>query len=465
MADPATDDKTDASAVAVEPEHPIDELVHKFVKQADSLEEMLPLTMLVVGTAYKLADEKYQQYIDDNKLRTARDGEQMVVYVPAAHTHRFRKLSNRRDLSGIATSNIPRVFVVSLISHLDTLVGGLLRALLKQKRELLNASERTLTFKELSEFGSIESAWDSIIEKEIETVIRKSHLEQFEWMEQKFKLPLRKDLPSWPIFLEATERRNLFVHSDGVVSSHYMKMCREHNFPACEHVKAGQRIEVTRDYFRRVHECVLEIGIKLCHVLWRKLDPGRRDSADQSLNDTCLQLISEARYRLAINLLDFATETLKTYSNDQGRRIFVINRVQAYKWSGETKKAAEVLNGEDWSACGLNFQLAVAVLRDEFAKAADLMKVIGPSSSPTKDSYLHWPLFKEFRKTEVFKSTFEEVFGEAPQATSLEVEHLDIHESEFGEPEAAKTAPTQEPPASPRDPPDNAQVTMEPVED
>ena len=426
-------------------QHPIDTLLQRFVKQSDSLEEMLPLTMMIVGAAFKVADEKYQKIIEENRLRTERKDEVTVVYVPAEHSHRFGKLSNRRVLSGIASSNIPRVFLVSLISHFDSLVGGLLRTLFKQRRELLNASERSLTFKELSEFDSIEDAWEFNIEKEIEAVIRKSHLEQFEWIEQKFKIQLRKDLPSWPVFLEVTERRNLFVHCDGVVSSHYLRMCKDHDFPMCEHIKAGAKLEVTRDYFRRAHECIMEIGIKLCHVLWRKLDSGSRDTADRSLNNVCLQLLTDARYRLATNLLDFGAETLKTHSSEQNRRIFVINRVQAYKWSGEAEKASALLCGEDWTACGLNFQLAVAVLRDEFAKAADLMRVIGPNTSPAKDSYLEWPLFKEFRKTDIFKSTFEEVFGEKPSTVSTESEHRDDAVTETTAPELVKQATPVEP--------------------
>ncbi|HSY92847.1 MAG TPA: hypothetical protein VK812_15845 [Candidatus Binatus sp.] len=421
-------------------DHQIDTLLKHFVQQADSLAETLPLTMYVVSAAFKHADEQYQKYIDENELRTVREQDRTVVYVPDNHQHRFHKLANRRDLCGIATSNIPRVFVVSLVSHFDTLVGGMLRALFNHKRELLNASERSLTFKELSEFDSIEDAWNLIIEKEVETVIRKSHLEQFEWMEQKFKLPLRKDLPSWPVFLEVTERRNLFVHCDGVVSTQYLKMCREHGFPMCEHIAAGAKVEVTRDYFRRVHECVMEIGIKLCHVLWRKLDPGSRSAADRSLNNVCLQMIVDSRYRLAMNLLDFATNTLKAYSDDQSRRIFVINQVQAYKWSGDQQKALELLGAEDWSACDLNFQLAVTVLRDEFVDAADLMRKIGAKSAPSKDSYLQWPLFKEFRKTEAFKTAFEGVFGEKPSAISSEIEQPDAPDSEVNKPDPAKEA-------------------------
>jgi hypothetical protein len=405
---------------AAEAEYPIDELTKLFINHIDSLYEILPLTMMVVAATFKHADEQYRKYVEDSNLKTTNKGGRTVVHVPIEHQHRYHKLANRRDLCGIASSNIPRVFLVSLVSHFDSLLGGLLRAIFYLRAELLNASERLLTFKELSEFGTLADAREFVVEKEIETAIRKSHLEQFDWMEQKFKLPLRKDLPSWPVFLELTERRNLFVHNDGIVSNQYMKMCKEYKFPACQ---LGLKLEVSRDYFRAAYECVFEIGVKLAHVLWRKLDPDTRSVADTNLNAVCFQLLSGQKYRLAQNLLDFATETLKTYSDDHARRIFVVNRIQAYKWNGDSARAQQLIDAEDWSACGLNFQLAVAVLRDKFNEAAELMKSIGLSSTLVhKQSYQQWPLFKEFRKSEIYKTTFREVFGEAPMRAEAETE-------------------------------------------
>ena len=42
------------------------------------------------------------------------------------------------------------------------------------------------------------------------------------------------------------------------------------------------------------------------------------------------------------------------------------------------------------------------------------MRMIGPNSSPSKESYQQWPLFKELRKSDLFQETFREVFGEPP---------------------------------------------------
>lgn len=40
------------------------------------------------------------------------------------------------------------------------------------------------------------------------------------------------------------------------------------------------------------------------------------------------------------------------------------------------------------------------------------MKHLGPKTSPTKSDYREWPLFKMFRTTEEFASTYQGIFGE-----------------------------------------------------
>src|SRR5690606_26404612 len=115
--------------------------------------------------------------------------------------------------------NFPRSLLVSLVSHFDAYVGRLIRAIYLRKPELLNSSERKLSFEELVRYDSIEAVREFVIEKEVESVLRGSHVEQFRWMERTYDVPLTKGLDSWPLFVELMERRNLFVHTDGIVSS------------------------------------------------------------------------------------------------------------------------------------------------------------------------------------------------------------------------------------------------------
>ncbi len=333
-----------------------------------------------------------------------------VIQVPLDSYRKFQKLREEIEKSVYSIKLVLRSFIISLISQYDAFLGRLIRALFLIQPESLNISERNITFAQLQTFESVEDAREYIIEKEIEAVLRKSHSEQFDWLKNKFDIKLHEGLNIWPTFIEVTERRNLFVHNSGVVTSQYLNACKMHNVELAEGVHVGVELEATPDYFKNVYESIFEIGVKLAHVLWRKVEPEDRERADKNLNSICYELLVANRFRLASILLDFATD-LKRYSSDQSRRTFIVNRAQAYKWSGDFEKAKKIITNEDWSAASDQFKLAEAVILDDFDRADDLVKRIGSTSdSIDKNAYREWPLFTEYRKSEGFLKAFEEVF-------------------------------------------------------
>jgi hypothetical protein len=214
------------------------------------------------------------------------------------------------------------------------------------------------------------------------------------------------------VFVELTERRNLLVHCNGVVSAQYLKNCAEHKAKIPKNLKLGQQLGVSPEYFNSSYRCIFELTVKLTHVLWRKLMPNELEYADSTLNDICYDLIENEEYDLAISLLDFATDILKKHYSDEARLTFVINRAQAYKWTGKKQVTLSLLAKEDWTAASDKFRLAEAVLRDDYSKACIIMKEMGAESKVNKSLYRDWPLFKEFRKRPEFHRTFQEVFKE-----------------------------------------------------
>jgi hypothetical protein len=176
-------------------------------------------------------------------------------------------------------------------------------------------------------------------------------------------------------------------------------------------VRLGAELDVSPKYFKLAAATLAEIGIKLAHVLWRRLRPEETDKADASLNNCCLDLIRDEKYSIAQTILDFAVQ-FKTFGSESGRKILVLNRAQAYKWLGQEKKAQEILAAEDWEAANEKFQLGAAVLSDHFSEAAKLMRRLGADTSPSKADYREWPMFKLFRQSPEFAAAYEELFGE-----------------------------------------------------
>lgn len=381
-----------------------------FVAQVDSLAETLPLSTAAIDAARNAQGEKLKRFVEELGLVP---GETKGRKIPTGQVLRLYEISKKIGSTLLAAQLVRRSLLVSLVSQFDAYIGRVVRQLFVAKPGILNSSGSTLTFQRLSSFGSLEDAREYVVEKEIESLLRKSHAEHFVWLEAKFGLTLRDNLAAWPLFIEVTERRNLFVHTNGTVSHQYLEVCRENRCAVPDDLRTGQLLSIDDDYFARAYECLFEIGVKLGQVLWRKVVPEQMSEADQSLAAVTYTLLSEERYRLACVVLDFATETLKKHSSDERRLIMVVNRALAYKWSGDEEMCQKIVNSEDWSATGLKFKMAHSVLLNDFEGAFGLMKRIGADGKDIeKDAYRFWPLFKEIRKSTKFAETFELIFNE-----------------------------------------------------
>ena len=281
------------------------------------------------------------------------------------------------------------------------------------KPEILSSSEKCISLAQLSTFESISGATDYLVEKEVESVLRLSHSEQFKYLEGRLNIPFNKDLMCWPTFIEVTERRNLFVHTDGKVSTQYLTNCRDQGVKLDSGVKVGSKLLVEQKYFETALDCVLEIGVKLAHVVWRKLQPDDRELADKALNGVAYELICNEEYAHAIEIHRFGTEVIKTHSTEGILLFMRLNKAQAHKWGCEEERCSEIINSIDWTAKDSPLKLARSVLLDDFGQAADVMRAIGNANPDVgKTEYSEWPIFKEFRKSTEFVEAYHEVFDE-----------------------------------------------------
>lgn len=382
-----------------------------FAREVDSLGSTLPLAMLAIRQVNRSATKALRDY-ESKHCEVREDGAKRTVTLTEETQHEFYKLFRSFERGNRAFELVPRSFLVALVSQFDSYLGALLRQLFLLQPKRLQASQRTLNLSELMEFGSIEAARDHILEKEIETVLRLSHAEQFDWLEKQFDLPLRKNLAAWPPFIELTERRNLFVHASGRVSQQYLAVCSKHGVTLPKEVQKGTVLDAAPKYFEEARRCVSEIGIKLGQVLWRKVAPEQLDLADSNLIALSYELIADEQYAFAVVLLDFATETLKKHASEVNRRTFVINRAQAYKWLGDQARANAILDAEDWSASADRFALCAAVIREDIDLTLQLVARIGRTGEVRKSDYRDWPVFRRLREEDRFRAEFRKIFGE-----------------------------------------------------
>ena len=234
----------------------------------------------------------------------------------------------------------------------------------------------------------------------------------FRWLENKLDVKLTTDLKSWEKFIELTERRNLFVHNNGVVNRQYLSVCKSNNVGIDQTVNIGDVLEITNSYFENAYRCVFEIGIKLSQVIWRKFIKDEIEEADSNIMGIVFDQILRKDYSLAIELAEFSTHKVIKHFNKDYELTCIINKAQAYKWNKNNDKCIEIVTSIDWSACSDKFKLVSSVLLDNFQEAVNVMRKLGKDDEEiTKIHYREWPIFQEFILSPIFLDTYKEIFG------------------------------------------------------
>ncbi len=238
-----------------------------------------------------------------------------------------------------------------------------------------------------------------------------SHFAQISYLQKKNIITIPDNDIILKTFIEMTERRNLFVHTDGLVSRQYIDNCKIHKIPENMQEKFGEKLDISDNYFKLCADSLLELGMRLGHSIWRKLIADELISQNRHYSEACYSLIQEGAYNVAVNLAEFSLSPPMKFDNEPSRRQMIVNLAQAYKWLGNSEKCHATLSREDWSGSRDPFLLAIAVLQDDFPKAAKIMRHIGKVGEVQKHEYLDWPLFKEFRKSSDFRKSFADIYG------------------------------------------------------
>jgi len=301
---------------------------------------------------------------------------------------------------------------VTLVSRFDEFLGELLRLVLEQNPSWLISSEKTITYKELIELKSIEKAIEGVIQKEVENLLRGSHEDQIAYIDEKMKLGISDNFDKLPDFLEVAERRNLFVHTGGVVSQQYIDKC---NAFGCklDGIKCGDSLGSQGDYFEEAVYVYFEAGLRIAQAAYRRLFPNELKAADSALNRLAIKFMNAGEYKISKIVTEFDINIPQKLRSDDDENIYyaLINRAISLKFSGQDFEVG--IQDIPWKAFHPKYALCLHVLREEFCEAAEMMKSDEIKSSIGVEGFRAWPVFREFRESDEFKQSYSELYGES----------------------------------------------------
>lgn len=332
----------------------------------------------------------------------------------------------KATLNSDIVSTLNQAIFLNSYSIWDAFTGELLSALYRLKPELYSKFQKSVPFELVMQADSIEVIKTRILEDDIENFRRDSYIEQFKSLEKRFGFETLRKFKLWEIFVEFSQKRNIVMHCNGVVSEQYISICKSVGIKESDLPKVGDKVELsTADVvFSNYVMCVT--GIMLAHTIWNKVFPKNRTEVDDSLSDICFELLCDEKWHHSVAVGEFITNNLVA-KNDATSKINIINLAIGYEALGKEKQLTKALKAVDWSLLTLDFRLAEAVLLGDFSTAAKLMKKIGVEGDFVKrQSYHEWPLFHKFREDSEFILAYKDVYKEPYfPSTSIDVDEIE----------------------------------------
>lgn len=199
-----------------------------------------------------------------------------------------------RNRAGSPEELLRKSLIVSAISSFEVLFGQIARAIYAVNSSALNDSEYSFTLQELAKFSTLDDAREYLIERRISALLRDSVDGWDKWLKRSSGGLSMDSLPvDWPLIREAFARRNLIVHTGGVVNHLYISVLQKLGFPDISKIPVGSRLAVDEEYLDSVLQELLGLGRVLACAIGSKLYKDREgeftSSAYSSIQDLAVK--------------------------------------------------------------------------------------------------------------------------------------------------------------------------------
>lgn len=383
----------------------LSEITDEYVNAISSINDSFADNYSILQEKASKTTQELANFLKRNKISTIED-----LRKNPANVKKWRELKKAKERAFSALELLPQSFFVSVISQYDVLIGQLVKFIFYVNPDKFYELESSISYHELFTINDIDKIKEQIVDNKIDSTLRKSHVEQIKDLSKLIDdTPLSK-VNFWCDFVEMTQRRNLFVHNKGIVSSQYISECKKEKCDCNENI--GNKLLVDDKYFNNAYFVFFCMGIMLSQVIVRKLISGAINEIDTILNNVIYDAICEKKYNIAIELSAFATAKSTKHANRLDEVYFILNYAQAYKWNGDEEECKKILSAFDFSAMVHDILVAKYALEDDVENVISSMKAIGSKSRiMTEEAFVTWEIFREVRKKKEFHKAFEEVFN------------------------------------------------------
>jgi len=289
--------------------------------------------------------------------------------------------------------------LISLISAVEWFFSRLLHVHFGKHPQTAISSDKIFSYEDLTGFSTIEDARRNIIEKKVEDILRGSFSEWIKYFRSNLKLSMSYLDSVFDELIETCERRNLYVHNNGVANSIYLSKVSN---KIASDVKIGHQIEVKRSYLENRISLFERCCILIAAELWKQMLPSD-SKRGIILIEIAFEHMEKKRWDVAEGLSYFIMNDKKLPERDLlvGKMNYWLSMKRQDRWN-EIKEQA---TSEDMSARDNLFQLAWYSLcskKEEFYKLLPKAVKAGDVDLPSLETF---PIFDEIRPDKQFQAT------------------------------------------------------------
>jgi hypothetical protein len=389
----------------------ISEIFSEFCRSIVGYIDMLPLLNSLSSVITRLIREKeLKEFCENNHVNKTSYPRKAVFEIDIKDYFIYREINEKSITSNIVSKQVPKMLVIGFVSSLDYHISRLMKLVLAKYPKMISDSDKQVSVRDIFKSGDLNEFKEYLLDREVDNITRDTFEEQVSWFEKKLSIskPIKDNYEKWSSLVEIIERRNLFAHADGIVNTTYLKkVASDIKQPKAQ---KGDELYASPKYFKNSLENICEFGVKICQVVWRKIEPEQSQDADDALGDFGYRLIERGEYKLAIEILEFAVNEIKSKKSEIRRRMDIVNLANAYKLDDNMEKCLAVLSKEDWSIVSDSFAISVAAVRGDIDAVIAYMKRLAQSGEWDGRDLEQWPVFFSVRDQVRFQEEFERLY-------------------------------------------------------
>lgn len=315
----------------------------------------------------------------------------------------------RRNSSRRHTMLLQGGILMSLVGSFEILVADIMGLYYRMHSGSLETEEKTLSLKDIINFGTIDDARDFLIGKKVDDLLR----DDLDGWCKAFKSHLGLDIPKippyWDQFAEIIQRRHIWVHNGGRASRRYLEKVNWPNvkFPSTR-PDADDVVWCDSEYITLAIDLFEICGVILFQEVWKKL--ARHHSVlrwghaeTEGLHGVIFRNVVASRWFVVEHLSLWGS---RDDAGDEGdRTVSQCNYWLAVKRQGRLAEVEDALLAFDTSAKAPVFAAVTASLRED----VEAFFRVAPRCDFDEDSLRGWPILDEVRDDPRFEALVDSV--------------------------------------------------------